>query len=371
MNLNHVQKEFVNNVINSRQNWFLIGPPGTGKSTTLLELINQFHQSKCKHLQNVNNQWCINANILLMAFNVKITAEWKTKINQIVNKGCQTPKIKTIHAYFNTYNSLTNVWFKDRIYENGWRDDVSNWLNQHQDQISVKNFKNLLDQFHSQHQQSESSDFARKIQSISADLIKDLILILKKLALANLDDFKKLVISNTDKKLNFKKWYLVVIDEVQDLQPFMYYIIGFLQWINNLQWFKGPYKQLQLVCAGDHYQLLYSSFGANANLLDEFLNHNQFQTLQLKDSYRLNNHAANNLNVLKPHQSSIVGLNLHQYQPKWFIFSKPYKERLTDHNYDLSSFYKTKNGESLLRFDRKGYQTLISDEKKKGGLHFY
>lgn len=312
-NLDQKQQNFVDLVIKQKQNGYLIGPPGTGKTTTLQAVVTDFHK------QNCSKSKCICYKILYLSFNNSVT----NNIKQRFKPSKTQPTIKTFHGYFNLSNNMVKIWYKNNDYKQGFRDDVNQWLLNHPDQINVERFKDALIHFY-------EFNPDHNIKNIDYHNIKQLIESIKKLAQRDLTTFKQLVIdypnkqnskdnNEQTKRRSFWRFHLLMIDEVQDLQPFMVLIIGFLQWITTLQYWKPEYQKLQIICAGDPYQLINQGRGAHKILLDEFIKLNQMKQIQLVNSYRYNQSSANTINSLVAYQEPIIGLNKNQNKSQWHI----------------------------------------------------
>ena len=356
--LDDKQQQFVDLSIKQKQNCYLIGPPGTGKTTTLLATCHKFHEINC-----VNNKSLCYA-ILLLAFNNSVIADIKEKFSK--QKDCQ-PTIKTFHGYFNLPNSMTNIWYKNNNYQDGFRDDVQMWLTTHPNQKVVNDFKNALVDFY-------EFNPTKEIKNLEYNNIKQLIDAIQTLTKNNLWYFKQLFINNSHvekfynikrnsktRRQNFWRFRLLIVDEVQDLQPVMVLIIGFLQWITTLQYQKAAYQQLQTICAGDPHQLINQGLDANDQLLNSFTNLNKMKQIQLIRSYRYNQFSANTINTLVKYQEKIIGLNQNTNKSQWYIMCDYYNfnDKEIDLLKEIQDFCPEVEKTKKHQFQVKKYQQFL------------
>ena len=269
----------------SNKNLFIEAGPGSGKTTTILELLNQTQFYKKK---------------LLVAFNKSIADEIRTKVNG-------TADVFTIHSI--SYRQLlkrldTRFNLKELKSFILGKKFYHQYLKEYKDEKKQNAFlfksAKLIDLYRLNLTDTTLEEFMRLNDEYGADLteteVKRVLIFADYLEEYNEKREKGFIIDFTDqlwltKKFvkNFPKYDVVFIDEIQDLNPLQKYIVD--KFISN----SGRF-----VAVGDSRQAIYSFMGSNLDSLNSIKNTPGTVSLPLSVSYRCSRRIVDYANLIFP-----------------------------------------------------------------------
>lgn len=282
------QKEIYRVYNETNQNIFIQACAGSGKSTTILQLLKQtpFHKRS-----------------ILLAFNKSIAEELKSKVDSSIevstihsfsyrllrknfDANIQLNELKTYILAKNYFNKVKNKKFKDEKKQNIYLFTVVKLYDMIRMNLSEANKDNI--EAISQLYGIDLIDFTPELEEV--------ISFMKHVEDYNENPSSNFMIDFTDmlylthkyvKKNKYPTYHVVFCDEVQDLNPLQKAII------DNLISVSGRF-----VVVGDERQSIYGFMGANLQSLYKFKNAKNTISLPLSISYRCHKQIVDQANTI-------------------------------------------------------------------------
>lgn len=271
----------------TNQNIFVEACPGSGKSTTILQLLKQtpFHKKA-----------------ILLAFNKSIADELRQKVSKTV-------EVSTIHSFsfkllrqnFSVPVNLNEI--KTYILaKNFFKSRKKHFKNEKDQNVFLFTVAKIYDLMRMNISKNNQESIEKIAQLYGVDLLdsdySDVVVFIEHINGYNENPSDNFMIDYTDmlwltykhvKKNKYPKYSVVFCDEVQDLNPLQKVLI------DNLVSMSGRF-----VVVGDEKQSIYGFMGANLKSLHKFKNAPDTTCLPLSISYRCHKQIVDHANKIFP-----------------------------------------------------------------------
>lgn len=300
-NPSRYQQEIFRVYNTTNKNIFISAGPGSGKTTTVIELVNQTAPYK---------------KVWMSAFNKSISEELKLRVKPNVDVSTLHSKGMSILRSYTKSSMLELKEIKTWIF--GKRLFYDFLKKKFDSERKVSSYLFTLSRLYDLYRMNlvgltkEDLFGLSSIYNVSVDeeILENTIQLITNIEGYNNEQHERFMIDYTDmlwlpykflKRLDYPKYDVVFIDEVQDVNPLQKNLI------DNILSDSGRF-----VAVGDERQAIYSFMGSNLNSLNAFKNSPNTVTLPLSVSYRCSKGIINEANKifsgLEPTENASEGI---------------------------------------------------------------